>query len=341
MNKSFSPGITCAFVLFFFNFFCHHLSAQPTHITGFVDAYSHYEADKLSFSLGEQDLFITSEVSDRITFLGESVFKYSASSPTLFDVSIERVVIKYNFKGNHNLLIGKHHTPVNYWNDTYHHGRVFFPTIFRPLLFSENIIPLHTTGISISGHDFGPLKFGYDLMAGNGIGSGDLTDNDKNKSFTVAAHCKPADKLRVGASYYYDIISKGSMDHHTGQAITSQVIQQLAGGSIAYFARKAEFLSEATFAINKSDSLGTSTSFSMYAYAGYRLKEKIVPYIRFDLLDMKRDEVYFNNQNIIEYTGGIRYEINYLAVVKLEYQRIDYEFLKDTDMITAQFAIGF
>ena len=102
---------------------------QNTHIGGFIDALTTVQNGKVSFGFGEQDLFITSQLNDRFSFLGESVFKFTPSSPTEYSVSIERVVIKYNFAGNNNLLIGKHHTPINYWNDTYHHGRLFFPTI--------------------------------------------------------------------------------------------------------------------------------------------------------------------------------------------------------------------
>lgn len=102
--------------------------AQRTQIRGFVDASTYYQRGKLNFSLGEQDLFITSEITQRLSFLGETVFKYSPDSPTDFDISIERIILKYNYFGNHSVLLGKHHTPINYWNDTYHHGRVFFPT---------------------------------------------------------------------------------------------------------------------------------------------------------------------------------------------------------------------
>ena len=134
------------------------LFGQNTQIRGFVDVLGTYDKQKVSFGFGEQDLFITSELSDRLSFLGESVFKFDEHSSTEFSVSIERVVIKYNFKGNHNIIVGKVHTPFNYWNDTYHHGRVFFPTIERPLLFAANIIPLHTTGVSLQGHDLGRLN---------------------------------------------------------------------------------------------------------------------------------------------------------------------------------------
>ena len=196
--------IACQFIVFV-------CRGQETQIRGFAEVLAAYQdADKkVSFGLGEQDLFITSELTDRFSFLGESVFKFSASSPTQFDVSIERIVVKYNIKGNHNILVGKHHTPINYWNDTYHHGRVFFPTIYRPDLFADHFIPLHTTGISIQGHDLGKLKLGYDLMVGNGIGSAETSDNDKAKSLTAAVSIKPVEHLRIGISFYTDkIISK-------------------------------------------------------------------------------------------------------------------------------------
>src|SRR6187455_1472948 len=131
------------------------LYSQTTQIRGFADVMASLQKEKVSFALGEQDLFITSELSDRFSFLGESVFRFTNTTPTRFSVSIERIVIKYNMVGNHNILVGKHHTPINYWNDTYHHGRVFFPTIYRPDMFGDHFLPLHTTGISIQGHDLG------------------------------------------------------------------------------------------------------------------------------------------------------------------------------------------
>ena len=92
---------------------------QETTLRGFATVETKYDVDddELSFRFGEQDIFITSELSDKFSFLGETVFKYSHNSPTHFNVSMERVLVKYNFIGNHNVLLGKHHTPINYWND--------------------------------------------------------------------------------------------------------------------------------------------------------------------------------------------------------------------------------
>ena len=335
------PGTKKTFYLIplIYIFFSSSVFAQNTQIRGFIDALTSYDDGKVSFGFGEQDLFITSELSDRFSFLGESVFKYAPSSPTEFSVSIERVVLKYNFQGNNNLIIGKIHTPLNYWNDTYHHGRVFFPTIERPLAFAANIIPLHTTGISFQGHDFGKMKFGYDVVIGNGLGSADVLDNDKRKSFTAAVHIKPADNIKLGISWYNDAIAKGSEVHD--KPINWKVNQNLFTGSVAYFGKKYELLAESTLGINKTDTTGSKNTFASYVYSGYRVSEKLVPYLRLDNLTYQDGEIFFNKNNTTSIVAGVRYQINYLAVVKLEYQHVDADLGGNIDKITAQFAIGF
>jgi hypothetical protein len=312
---------------------------QSTQIRGFVDVTGGYVNDKATFGFGEQDLFITSAINDRISFLGETVFKYDATSNTEFGISIERVIITYNLKDNHNLVMGKVHTPLNYWNDTYHHGRVFFPTIDRPLLFTARIIPLHTVGVGFEGHDLGKVKFGYNLFVGNGLGSSEVGDNDQAKSVTAAFHIKPVERLKLGLSYYYDVVSEGADVH--GMMMDHQVNQHLISASVARFGKKFEFLTEATAGLNHTDTTGTKTTFAGYAYAGYRIKEKYVPYVRYDNIKYEEGEMYYTKNNMQSFVAGFRYEISYLAVVKLEYQRIENEFGPDVDKITAQFAIGF
>ena len=335
MKKSLFPLLLALFICGIQGAF-----AQSTTIKGFVDVNTIIENKKLSFNLGEQDLFITSELNDRFSFLGESVFKFSINSPTTFDVSIERIVLKYNLIGNHNLLLGKHHTPINYWNDTYHHGRVFYPTVGRPILFDDNFIPLHTTGLGIQGLNLGNIHFDYELLVGNGIGSNDFEDNDKAKSITATVDIKPTEDLRFGVSWYHDKISQGAILHN-GHLLQKDVKQQLFTGSVSYFGKKFEVLSEATLAQDHTDSTGNQHSIAMYTYAGVKIKEKFVPYVRFDYLHYGDGEVFFLKDNATSILGGIRYNINYLAVVKLEYQLQKRTSTGTTDKFTAQVAIGF
>jgi len=332
--------VLLVFLVAWLNFF-DQVIAQNTKIRGFVDVGAAFEDDQVNFKFGEYDLFITSELNDNISFLGETVFRYSANSPTEFDVSVERIVLKYNYKGNHSLLIGKHHTPINYWNDSYHHGRVFFPTIDRPILFSAHIIPIHTTGLAFEGLNLGKLKFGYNLMIGNGLGSEEIRDNDKYKSITAGIHIKPVDKLQIGLAYYNDVISEGTEVHDNHLIAEENIKQQLLTGTVVYFGSKFEVLAEGTFASSKADVLGKANAIISYLYAGVRVKEKWVPYFRIDNLSYQDDEFYFDNNNTTSIVTGLRFEINYLAVVKLEYQHVDTDLLGSMNKLSAQLAIGF
>jgi len=312
---------------------------QNTHIRGFMEVDASYQNNKVAFGFGEQDLFITSQLNDRFSFLGESVFKYTPNSPTEFSVSIERAIVKYNYFGNNNLLLGKQHTPINFWNDTYHHGRVFFPTIERPLLFPANFIPLHTTGIAAEGHDLGKIRFGYNLLIGNGIDSNDIANNNKRVSITSAIYIKPVDNLKLGVSYYNDKISPGITEQ--GNSVKWPVYQQLFTGSISYFGKKFELLTEGTLALDKTDTTGTQRNWASYIYAGYRITDKFVPYVRLDNLQYASGEIYYKKNNTSAFLVGMRYYVDYLLVLKMEYQHLDTHISGKTYLVTFQIALGF
>lgn len=313
--------------------------AQDTQILGFVAGETSFGDDQLNFGIGEQDLFITSQLNDNFSFLGETVFKFSPGSSTDFNVSVERIIVAYNYKRNHSILYGKHHTPVNYWNDSYHHGRVFFPTISRPLLFSADIIPIHTTGIAFQGLNLGPLRFGYNVMIGNGLGSSDVSDNDKSKSITASMSIKPWNSWHFGASLYRDEIAAGASVH--GELIANETTQHLLTATVAHFGQKFELLAESTLATNDVAGFDQTTSYASYLYAGVRLNENLVPYIRYDNLEYDSEEQFFDRDDTNSIIAGLRYEISYLIVVKMEYQHIDQEFSGKSDILNAQIAIGF
>ena len=51
--------------------------AQDTQIRGFANVDFYLQDDKLSFGFGEWDLFLTSDLNDKFSFLAETVFKYT------------------------------------------------------------------------------------------------------------------------------------------------------------------------------------------------------------------------------------------------------------------------
>lgn len=317
------------------------LHAQDTQIKGFASFNTTYKDDKVSFGFDEQDLFINSIINDRLSFLGESVFKISDEDDHHFIVSIERLVLRYNLFGNNDLIVGKIHTALNYWNNTFHHGRVFYPTCFRPLLFSENIIPLHVTGIGIEGHDMGDKRIGYHAFISNGQSAGEIKDNNADKSITLALTAKPIDRLKVGVSYYNDRFKAGEMIH--GTEISANLKQQLITLSAVWFGRKLEAMAEGMTSLNKPENSNNKATYSGYIYGGYRLKEKWISYLRYDNITYPKGEIFYHGIDTQSFLCGLRYEMSFLAAIKLEYQHTFYPGtdLKANNILNAQFAIGF
>lgn len=318
---------------------------EGTRIQGFVHFNGAYDLEvrKPSFEVGEQDFFITSEVTDKLTFLGESVIKYTSDHD--FIASLERVIFNYNYKGNHNILAGKHHTPINFWNDSYHHGRVFFPTIDRPLLFSNNIIPIHTIGVSFQGQNLTKVRLGYDVMFGNGISSGDIPENsNESLSITIALHVKPLDGMRVGITAYYDKLDE-TIDlggHHSTGTSYEALDQQIYTAYFSHISEKIEVITEGSVVINRGDVSGSNQSLAYYGYIGVPLKGlSITPYVRFDWLSFSDEEVYFVPNNKDQLVAGIRHDFNYRSVLKLEYQFRTTEGSPWENMLKTQVAIGF
>ena len=186
-------------------------------------------------------------------------------------------------------------------------------------------------------------------MLGNGLGSGDIADNNPFKSLTAAVHLKPADGLRFGASLYHDVISKGSRVHNhstgTSTVALARIRQSIMTGSVSYndslFSKKYELLAESSMALNRSDSLGTQNVVASYVYAGLRLTDKIIPYGRVDDIRYHRQEVYFHDHAVQSFVGGLRYELSYLAVFKLEYQHTRHPHMAGADRMIFQVAVGF
>ncbi len=308
------------------------LAQKKVQINGFGHIESHFEylndeGDANGyFSLGEQDLFINAVIKKRLSFLGETVVKFDAESGSTFAPSIERARLKYEYRNHHSILFGKMHTPVNYWNDVYHHGRLFFPTIDRPLMFSH-FLPIHTLGLRAQGQNIGSTNFGYDVQIGNGIESSDVFDTGMNYSFLAAVHIKPQYGTRIGASYYYDHLSSNSYGVHAHShgsnnlSYRGPVDFQMFAFSIARFEKKLEILSESAVNLTRTDSLGHATSFGTYLYMGYNYKEKHTPYVMADFLHIGERDLHSNRVSKMVFSIGYKYEFDAFANIKIQLEQ--------------------
>ena len=306
-----------------------HTQLKQTQFNGFGHLeYSlvHKDSTDSYFSLGEHDFFITSNLSNRISFLGEYVIRFNQAT-SYFRPSIERSFMRFNYTNNHNIIAGKIHTPVNYWNDVYHHGRVFFPVIDRPFSFSY-MVPLHTLGIQMQGQNLGKWGFGYDVVLGNGIASSDNFQGGINPALTTAFHIKPLPGMRIGASYYYNHLKQNSAGSHIGHSITPGVDPsniykgpvdfQLISGSLAWFGKRLELLNEFSFNQTRTDSLGTADNLANFTYIGYRFNDHNVPFILVDYIKIANNDLHIYPTELLKTAIGYRYEFNYLVNLKAQ-----------------------
>jgi len=282
------------------------------------------------FSIGEHDFFVNSQLSKRISFLGEYVIRFNGQSGTSFLPSIERSLVKFNYYKNHNIIVGKIHTPVNFWNDTYHHGRLFFPTIDRPLSFSY-IVPLHTLGLQVQGQNLGKWNFGYDIVVGNGVNSTDGMNTGMNFSYTAAFHIKPFENFRFGLSHFYEAADSHnpgshsghslSYEHYSGDPYIGPITLNLTSASISYFGNKLEVLNEASYNQTYTDTLGAANNFAHFMYLGYRINDNAIPYIVTDFIQIAENDLFVRSLNLMKLSLGFRYEFNHLVSLKgqLEY----------------------
>ena len=299
-----------------------------TTIRGFVDVDWASGSDKLDrragFSLGQYDLFISSKLTDRVSFLGETVFEFSPEANS-FGVDVERVIVSYEIDDHFRVLGGKVHTPIGYWNNAYHHGRAFQPTIERPLTFQfedeGGALPVHTTGLQVSGRDLTEAHLGFDVLLGNALGNRPIPDTNSTPSVTVALHSQISPALRVGVSAYRDQAIAGTATPR-GDSLTSRLTQTIAGAFLSYIGERHEAIAEFEQVRNSASGRRT-TSPGWFVYAGIRATPNLIPYVMHDQLKLAANDPYFAMSDNKREILGLRWEQSAALVMKAELRSID------------------
>lgn len=320
---------------------------ERTTLRGFVDVDyltgGHNTGRKSGFSLGQFDLYLTSQLADRLSFLSETVFEFDDASGS-FGVDVERVAVQYALTEHLRLSAGKVHTPIGYWNNAYHHGLVMQPTIARPALVAfedeGGSLPIHTVGVQLAGRDLSEAHLGFDVLFGNGLGNRPLPDSlNDSQSITVSVHSQITPALRVGLSGYRDQLATGSPNLRGG-TVAASMTQTIGGGFLSYFDDKAEAVVEGHRVSNRT--LGrTTTSPGWFAYGGIRLMPRLVPYLMHDELQLADNDPYFLAGHTRREIAGLRYEYASTAVYKLEVRSIDRTSLPRATELAAQVAVAF
>src|SRR6266699_4628347 len=174
-------------------------------------------ASTTAFSLGQVNLFVTSDVSDKFKFLSEVVFE--AGDDNVFGVDLERYLLQFSPNDYFNVSAGRYHSAIGYYNTAYHHSTWLQTATGRPFLFQfeddDGILPIHNVGVSATGMiPSGRLGLHYIAQVGNGHASSsphaepvqNTVDENNGKSFNLGFYFRPTGVrgLQAGVSVYHD-----------------------------------------------------------------------------------------------------------------------------------------
>lgn len=280
-----------------------------------------------TFQLGELDLFLTSRLSKKVTFLGEVV--YGADSSNSWGLDVERLEIGYKPSRYFEVSAGRFHSAIGYYTNEFHHGAWFQTATGRPFMYffedAGGLLPIHQVGITSTGlvPKTGDLQLHWIGEIGNGRSSNPdispvqnfLSDRD-HKSFNIALYSLPqwVPGLQIGGSFYRDRIVPATL---------VDVTQEVASFYVVYKNSDWELLNEGVLLRNKSEAFPNSFNTPL-AYTQIARKFGVYrPYFRFQYVNSP------NNDPINQFKGrydgpsiGLRMDFTDYAALKAQYNRV-------------------
>lgn len=314
-------------------------------IRGFGDISLHGDTQPgstTSFSLGQLDLFVTSDVSDRFKFLSEIVFEagpdniygQTTGGFNSFSVDVERYLLQYSHNDYLNISAGRGHTAIGYYNTAYHHSSWLQTTTGRPFLFEfedrGGILPIHMVGVSVSGQvPSGSLGLHYIGEVGNGRASRvplveepvqNEVDDQSHKAFNVAMFARPEGipGLQAGLSFYRDVLAPLHQP---------RVGESILAGHIILERPKYEWLNEAL--LDRHTIQGTSLSYNTPGFYSQISKQfgAYRPYLRYQYVNAPNNEPIFPDVQLqAGPSAGLRFDASESVALKFQY---DYTFLRN------------
>jgi hypothetical protein len=314
-------------------------------IRGFGDISVHgddQQGDTTSFSLGQLDLFVTSDVSDKFKFLSEIVFEAGATNiygitdgpQNSFGVDIERYLLQYSHNDYLNISAGRGHTAIGYYNTAYHHSSWLQTTTGRPFLFNfedqGGILPIHMVGVSASGQiPSGPLGLHYVAEMGNGRASRqplqeepvqNEMDDQNHKAWNLAVFARPEGirGLQTGFSFYSDLLAPDNQP---------RINESILAAHVVLVRPKYEWLNEAL--LDRHAIRGTKNAFNTPGFYTQVSRQfgSYRPYLRYQYVNAANREPVFPDVQLRHGpSAGLRYDASESVALKFQY---DYTFLRE------------
>ena len=299
-----------------------------------------------SFALGQLNLFLTSRINDKLSFLAETVIEADQGSNE-FGIEPERLLMLYSVSDRLNLQIGRYHTGIGFYNTAYHHSAVMQTAMGRPFLFqfedNGGILPIHNVGVSATGLISNRLGLHYIAEIGNGRSARtsisnpvqNVTDENNGKAFNLGFYVRPEaiSGLRFGFSGYHD---------HVSPLGGANISENIFAGHVVYQTSRFEFLNEAVVLQHTPDNSNVTVNIPGFysqiskRFGNYR------PYFRYEYVNVPgRDPLYSDVALVHGPRAGLRYELDESAAFKIEFGRDMRRNQGAVNLIGTQFSFAF
>jgi hypothetical protein len=283
-----------------------------------------------SFSLGQLSLFVSSNLSERVSVLAEVVLEGQGSANTQVATDLERLQLTFRLNDFLHVSTGRYHSGIGFYNAAFHHGTYFEIPIGRPHVFrfedDGGALPIHELGVSTRGvvpHTGSSLR--YVAEVGNGrpwtpAADGDTSerppDSNDAKSTNLGVSYRP-DRWRgfeAGGSYYRDTIR---------QTATNTVDQNIAAIYAVYRTPSTELMVEWLRLMHVTDDRSRYRNDGGYAQLS-RAWGKLRPYYRFDRLAINAATPFIGPLGSFKaHIAGLRVDPMKWLGLKMQYERTD------------------
>jgi hypothetical protein len=298
-----------------------------------------------SFILGQFNLFITSRLTDKASFLSETVVEADPAT-NQFGIDLERLELIYAVSDRLNLQFGRYHTAIGFYNTAYHHSALMQTALGRPFLFDfedkGGIIPVHSVGMSAGGIVSSKLGLHYIAEIGNGRNPRsdvnpvqNVSDDNNGKAFNLGFFVRPdrVPGLQFGFANYHDHVTPPAKANVTENILSAHVIYQNS---------RFEFLNEAVLLRHSIDKSNFTSNISAFYSQVSKQFGNYRPYFRYEYVNVPGSDPLYSDVALVHGPkAGLRFNLNDFTALKIEYGREMHRRLSSVNRVGTQLSFAF